>query len=137
MSRAFEGWKKKDVWTRDGEKYRVEISRHDAYGDDDEKNRWCFYAWIYRGHWMFDRFSPEQNTWDTPHIEGGHSYPSYFQAHRNNAGEVTAYQKGWDYNHDGDYRFGGMISQEDAWEVFSDANRVFKDLAQQDIEDET
>lgn len=132
---GFDCWTKKDVWTRDGNKYRVEISRHESYGEDDEKNRWCVYAWIYPGHWMFDRFSPEQKTWDSPYIEGGHSYPSYFRAHRNNDGEVTAYQKGWDYNHDGDYRFGGMTSKEDAWEVFSDASKIFKSLESQDIEE--
>ncbi|TAA20332.1 hypothetical protein [Pseudoxanthomonas winnipegensis] len=122
-------WKHKDKWSLESRSFTIEVSRHAVVGlDAQPENIWCVYAYVYPKHPLFARFNPAGGMWEQPSLPG-HSCVSYFRAHKNEQDAITSYQIGWDYNHDGDWRFTQMASKADAYEVFRDAEELFEHLA--------
>lgn len=126
-------WSHKDEWKRSGRNYLVSVSRHSverieeaACFDSEGPHRWAVYAYVYPNHPLFPRFNPEAGIHGQPSLPG-HWYASFFRAHHDKDG-ITAYQLGWDYNHDGDWMFTQMETSSDAFEVFADAERLFTEL---------
>lgn len=126
--RADEGFSRKDVWTKRGDGFQVTVERFEIGFPSDMPHRWCTYAYVYPGHRMFDWFKRDGYPMEQPHIDGGHSYASYFRSHVGKDGEVSAYQIGYDYSHDGDSDYQTYATADDAWEVFGDAGRMFRFL---------
>lgn len=124
-----EGWNHKDEWRRFGEGFMVSVSRHHIDSGDDA-NRWCVYAYVYPKHRIFYELEKTSDA-EIMGSCGGlscHSYVSLYRVHRNDAGDVLSVQIGWDYNHDGDYRFTTYATPEAAHMVFWDAGELFKQL---------
>lgn len=117
---ARDGWRHADKWRRDGGSFLVEVSRHSV----GTENRWCVYLYVYPKHPDFARFNPAGGMWDQPSYDC-HSYVSYFRAHRNNEGEISSFQLGWDYQHDGDSDYAELATEDDAGSVFWDASQLF------------
>jgi hypothetical protein len=132
-------WKRKDVWKREGKNFMVEVSRHEVRVDDsgcydsEGPHRWCLYVYVYPKHPVFAQFDASGQMYDQPSF-GMHCGNSYFRTWRNEAGAVTSYQVGSDYNHDGDWHFTRMKTPEDAYEVFNDADEIFDALSTQDVQ---
>jgi hypothetical protein len=125
-----EGWKHKDAWSRKGNNFMVEITRHSAYVAEfysEGPNRWCVYAYIYPAHPHFVAFSGPsifQDAGAILHFHGGCSYlefPMY-------EGKVTCVKVGADYHHLYDERFTHYATTADAYEVFADADELFEQL---------
>lgn len=129
-------WDHKDVWRRRSKYFGVEISRHselvqNGYGcyDSEGPHRWAVYAYVYPGHPHFKAFDPEGGmSQDACASLRLHGYPSFFKVHRGHTGEINSVQTGADYHHLHDWRFTQMASQEDAYEVFQDAEELFQQL---------
>ncbi len=131
-------WKHKDVWKKSGNGFLVEVSRHaDEHPSIDTRegqNRWCVYAYIYPTHPHFSRFNESDDLWqDATNSLPGHSYPSYLRRHVNAQGEVTSFQVGWDYHHDGDWVFTWDATREEARTQFADAEFLFEALQKMDV----
>jgi hypothetical protein len=128
-------WTRKDIWNRQHKAFSVQVSRHQVEAiqeggcyDQEGLHRWAVYAFVYPSHPLFERFDTNKGMWDQPNLPG-HSYVSFFKTHRNDSGATTSYQVGWDYNHDGDWRFTELASEAEAYEVFRDAEELFQYLA--------
>jgi hypothetical protein len=126
-----EGYRKVEEWKRDGKDFVVSVKRHtrpDFNGDYSrvigERNCWAIYLYIYPGNSRFDLFRTDGNVWDQPYYEV-HSYASLFKTHRRNNGDIASFQLGWDYSHDGDIQYEEYSTPDQAWRVFSDANRLY------------
>ena len=128
-------WNRKELWRKSGENFMIEISRHEvsveepACFDSEGPHRWCVYAYIYPKHPHFSAFDgSERMSQDAAACLPLHGGPSYCRKHLNADGETTSYQVGADYNHSHDWRFTQQATQEDAAEVFSDAQELFDAL---------
>lgn len=131
-----EDWKHKDVWKRSGKNFLLEISRHSVLADFDEgPHRWAVYAYIYPKHARFSKFDGpdmwQEATLNLPMHRG----PSLLHWHYDEAMKPTSVQVGADYNHLHDDRFTHYANPEEAYEVFSDAENLFKHLNRTDDED--
>lgn len=109
----------------------VEVSRHSRpeFNRDyskviGENHCWCVYLYVYPGHPDFSRFNTDGDMWSQPFYEC-HSYVSLFHTHRGNDGEITSFQLGWDYQHDGDSEFAEYGTASSAYRVFYDASHLF------------
>ncbi|WP_275628979.1 hypothetical protein [Pseudomonas sp. 273] len=122
-----ENWRHKDEWKREGKGFCVVVSRH-LSGITNE-NRWCVYLYIYQDHPSFQHFKPESDMFEQPSFVC-HSYVSLFRVHRRDDGSIGSFQLGWDYSHDGDYRFSEYATPSEASEVFWDANRLFEEASE-------
>jgi hypothetical protein len=128
-------WTHKDEWKKPGKGFCVQVSRHEdplreepACFDSEGPHRWAVYAYVYPKHPSFGSFKVDGNMWEQPSLPG-HSYPSYFKVHRDNEGVICSFQIGFDYHHDGDWRFTQHATREDAYEVFADAGELFDYLS--------
>lgn len=123
-------WKHKDMWTREGKNFIVQVSRHSvnvedpACYDSDHGQRWCVYAYIYPKHPHFAKFEGPNIWQDATSIMPLHAgcsllkYPMY-------DGKVTSVHVGCDYNHLHDERFTQMKTQADAYSIFRDADELY------------
>ncbi len=132
-------WKHKDEWKRAGKNFLVVVSRHSepmlyerACFDSEGPNRWCVYGYVYPKHPDFGKFDPNESVSEQP-VPGMHGGCNFFRAHSKPNGEITAFQFGCDYHHDGDWHFTQMVTKEDAYAVFADAAELFDYLAARDV----
>ena len=128
-------WIHKDEWKLRGRDFLVTVSRHEetpsSYSYDEGPHRWCVYVYFYPKHPHFSKFTVSGGmTQDAASCLQLHGYPSFFRAHRDEKGNVTAYQVGADYNHLHDERFTHMATSDEAMEVFEDAEELFKQCEQ-------
>lgn len=130
-----EDWNHKDEWRRNGRGFMVSVSRHHVDSGEDA-NCWCVYAYVYPKHRIFDALDKSNDAGVLAGCGGlsCHSYVSLYKVHRNDAGAVLSVQIGWDYNHDGDYRFTTYATPDDAHRVFWDAGELFKQLEEMNRE---
>lgn len=128
-------WKHKDIWRFTDEKtFTVEVSRHQVEVpeggcyDSDLGHRWCVYAYIYPTHPHFEKFDDSDRMWqDAASAMPFHGGPSYLHRHmkmKDGKPVPVSIQVGADYNHDGDWQHTRNATQEDAHEVFADAERL-------------
>lgn len=130
-------WSKKDLWTRRHNHFTVEVSRHTVepvasiFGPDETKgsNRWAVYAYIYPTHPRFAFFAGPKMFQAATEGLPLHLGPSFLKVHRGEDGNITCYQVGADYNHDGDTHFTLAKDEAEASEVFWDATRLYDFLA--------
>jgi hypothetical protein len=122
-------WEHKDIWKKRGDNFAIEVSRHTGWrapdtndAPTDVEHRWCVYAYIYPKHPHFAAFTDETLFQPAAVALNMHGYPSYVQKHISAEGVCTSWQVGADYSHLHDTRFSTYATQEDAWEVFGDAD---------------
>ncbi len=129
-------WSKKDLWTRRGNGFLVQVSRHgeavvERMFGAQGAHRWCVYAYVYPEHPYFARLAvPDGRIPDAAFAMPIHG-TSFFQVHRypddsKKAGEVSSYQVGGDYNHLHDDHFTFMATKEEASSVFDDAEELIE-----------
>lgn len=124
-----EQYSHKDVWSRSGSNFAVQVTRHSTSSIDDHEgpNRWAVYAYIYPKHPHFANFEGPAMWQDAAaqlHFHRGPSlleYPMY-------EGKVTSVKVGADYHHLHDDRFTHYSTSKDAHEVFADADELFEQL---------
>ena len=130
---TIENFKHKDCWTRRGENFNVEITRHEEEPmDSDGKNRWCVYAYIFRGHPHFEKFSGDRLWQDAASempLHGGASLLRYM----GDGKKVTTVKVGADYRHDGD-DFTHMEKPEEVPQVFRDAENLYNWLSAREVQ---
>lgn len=133
---AKDGWRHSDKWKREGKNFLVEVSRHSSpeFNSDyseviGQEHRWCVYLYVYPRHPDFARFDSNGDMHSQPYYEC-HIYVSLFRVHRDESGEITSFQLGWDYNHDGDVYYTHLAPPSAAGSVFYDANRLFDEAAE-------
>jgi len=126
-------WRHKDVWTRDGTNFIVQVSRHSvekvAEYDSTGPHRWCVYAYIYPEHHEFASFKGPDMWQDAATDLPLHGGPSMLRWHYNTSGEPTSVQVGADYNHLHDEDFTHMATDDDARKVFADADKLHSALS--------
>lgn len=120
----------KPTWAKRHAMFTVEVTRHQVEvheGDPQGPNRWCVYVHIYPQHPLFSIVYQNEKPVPYGHIpfHGGCSYSS-MSFDRN--GQIKSVTLGSDYNHLHDERFSHFTEQREAWEVFDDAERIFKFL---------
>ncbi|WP_321913523.1 hypothetical protein [Paraburkholderia sp. J11-2] len=125
---SVESWKHKDIWTRRGKMFAIEISRH--YGTEDEyegPHRWAVYAYIYPSHPHFSKFDGPNLWQDATQVLPFHRGCSYLD-YPVHDGKVTCVKIGADYHHLHDIGFTHCATADDAYRVFSDADELFDRL---------
>lgn len=118
-------WDKKDEWRKRGQDFMVTVSRHNSepLDCDEGVNCWAVYAYIYPKHPHFANFDGANQWQDATSVmplHGGASllnYPMYDN-------KVTSVKVGADYHYLRD-NFTHYATQDDASEVFADADRLF------------
>jgi len=100
-----------------------------AIFDDEGRNRWCVYAYIYPNHPRFKLFKGD-DLYQPATREGIylHRGCSFCRTHQNEKGEITSYQIGSDYNHLHDNNYTFLDTAEDALQVFEDATTLYRQL---------
>lgn len=125
--RAVTEWDHKDEWRKFGRGFMVIVSRHNARSSldlDEGPHRWCVYAYIYPKHPYFARFNGPHMWQEAATRMPLHGYPSLLEYPMYD-GKITSVKVGADYNHLHDDRFTHYATQDDAAEVFSDADELF------------
>lgn len=126
-------WRRKELWSRRGDQFCVEVSRHEAplseLSPELGEHRWCVYAYIYPKHPHFQKFDGTDYFFqdacaELPLHGGVISSASYLRYHYAGGGQTTCIQVGADYNHLQDEHF-THLTPEEAGEVFRDADRLF------------
>ena len=129
-------WRHKDIWTRDGENFIVQVSRHSVMSineyDSTGPHRWCVYAYIYPEHQSFASFDGP-NMWQHAATRlPFHGGPSLLRWHYDDDRKPTSVQVGADYCHLHDDRFTHMATNDDARTVFADADELHAALTAKD-----
>ena len=134
-----EKYRHKDMYTRDGDGFIVQVSRHSvditdhpACFDSEGPHRWCIYAYIYPKHWHFGAFSGTDVFQDAASMMPLHCGPSLLRWHLGGEGEVTSVQVGCDYNHLHDNEYTRLGNPVEAFGVFSDADDLFNWLSRKE-----
>ncbi|MFA7115458.1 MAG: hypothetical protein WC214_08380 [Candidatus Omnitrophota bacterium] len=86
-------------------------------------HRWNVYVYIYPDHPMFDKIEKEHTRLVSLPLHGGASYHEWFY---DSTGAVIYKKIGSDYQHAYDSRFAGYSTEDEAWEVFRDAEELIQ-----------
>ena len=118
-------WNHKDVWTRRGDHFAVEICRwsHGAFLGE-ERQVWNVYVYIYKTHPLYAKFKTTTSTnyrMKKMHGLEFHGGVTFFE--RTRAGSVKV---GCDYVHAWDDKFERSETLDEAWEVKSDADLLWE-----------
>jgi hypothetical protein len=121
-------WRHKDIWNYREQTFSVEIVRwtDDSSWNDEGPNRWNVYAYIYPKHPHFAFFEGDNIFQSAARSLPLHCGASRVIVHRNADGTIASYQIGSDYHHSYDEGFTFMGTQEEAGEVFADAERLIE-----------
>ena len=120
------GWKHSDLWKRDGKNFSVEIKR---WGQLD-RNVWNVYAYIKRGHALFDSLAGQEGkvSWGIDIGFDLHCGINYAKFYRNEKGEIYCVQVGDDWAHYGDEYYESCTDFDGAFGVVAEANALFEYL---------
>ena len=123
-------WRRKEIWSRDGKNFLVQISRHGESRSEDDyspegPHRWCVYAYIYPKHPRFAKFEGSAMWQAAATALPMHGGPSLLTLHYGDDGKVLSVQVGCDYNHLHDDGYTHLATAEQAWSVFNDADELF------------
>jgi hypothetical protein len=127
MTNPTPAWDHKDEWRKPGKDFVVVVSRHNGTSNEpygEGPNRWCVYAYIYPKHPHFAKFDGPHMWQEAATVMPFHCYPSLLE-YPMYEGKVTSVKVGSDYRHLHDGRFTNYATQEEAAEVFEDADRLF------------
>lgn len=139
------GYKKKEVWMRRSDKFLVEVVHWNTFSDEEEMERfnkymreiginkdgtgekWNVYCYIYKNHPLFGKLTKEDYEYDYPFnlFHGGCTYCNWVY---DSVGNALLKKYGSDYTHAYDERFGFYKTEEEAHEVFEDANKLYHAL---------
>lgn len=126
-------WRHKDIWSANGVGFLVQVSHHtgepSSFNYEDEGHRWCVYAYIYPTHPRFAAFSGPSMFQDAACALQLHGGPSLLRWHYEDDGKPCSVQVGADYNHLHDTWFTQCSTEQEASEVFEDAQRLFEYLS--------
>jgi hypothetical protein len=130
-------WKHSDCWrVTDNRSFTVEVKHWEVKllepdsgcYDRDGGQRWAVYAYLYPAHPHFKNFDETDRMWqDAACAMPFHCGPSYLRRHvvvRDGKPETVSIQVGADYNHDGDWPYTQDRTQDDAIDVFDDAEEL-------------
>lgn len=122
-------WNKKDIWSKRGKDFMVQISRHEKSSQPqyfgEGINCWAVYAYIYPEHRLFDRFEGSDMWQEAASCLPLHKGPSFLKIHRNDTGDICSYQVGADYSHAYDEHFSEYSNLDEAYQVKRDAQELF------------
>lgn len=123
-------YERKDVWSRHGENFGVEINRftRESHFDDRGVNRWCVYAFVRKGHRLFSTIQGGSTSQESLYGWPLHGGCTYLVGYTEGT-EVYGWKVGADYSHLYDDRFYRMATLEQAWEVVKDADELFRWLS--------
>jgi hypothetical protein len=131
-------WEHKDEWHRRGRNFLVVVKHYtvepSTYDVCDGQHRWNVYGYIYPTHLLFSTFQGPDMWQSAATNLPLHAGPSFLTWHYNNDSVPCSVQIGSDYNHLHDNRFTTFSTPDDAYEVFSDANKLFAFLAASDTD---
>jgi hypothetical protein len=135
-------WRHKDVWTKNpasGDGFAIEVVRftskpylRNEYLRNEGENKWCVYVYVYPQHPLFKKINPTVGDTITCYDDRLPNMPlhggcTYTQIHLTDDGkEITSIQIGADYSHYRDERYSFMATKEDAFDVFFDAEQLYK-----------
>lgn len=121
-------WTPKQLWTRSGKDFSIEISRHQrpAPHQDEPEYFWCLYVYIYPQHPLFDRIQSERISEDSVCAMPFHIGCTFNSWYFKGDGKIASKKIGCDYNHLYDDRFLRYQTESDAYEVFNDANYLYE-----------
>lgn len=130
-------WKRKDIWSRHGKNFLVQISRHEETADEGWESfcdaqgphRWCVYAYIYPKHPHFANFTGPAMWQEAAACLPFHGGPSLLRWHYDDDQKPTSVQVGADYNHLHDSYYTRCATEKDAYTVFADAEDLFQRLS--------
>ena len=128
MNDMMKKWERKELWSRRGDDFLVQVSRHSVNLNPDFSegpHRWCVYAYIYPNHRLFSKFSGQDMWQDAATSLPLHAGPSLLRWHYDDYGKPTSVQVGADYNRLGDDGYTHCAEAEDAYSVFRDADELF------------
>jgi hypothetical protein len=127
-------WEPKLEWHRHGKGFLVVVKRWERvpYVETDGKFHWNVYAYIYPSHPRFAFFSGPDMWQPAANALAFHGGPSMLRWAYDDTHKPTSVQVGSDYGHLHDDRFGHYETPKDAYEVFRDAERLYKQLAGED-----
>ena len=126
-------WVHKDIWRKYGNKFLIEVSRHDQELSEIDRafgrgpNLWTIYAYIYPGHPRFSAFEGSDMWQPAASALPMHGGPSFMHVHESK-GVITSYQVGCDYRHLHDDYFSTMGADE-VGRFMDDADEIFEYLS--------
>lgn len=120
-------WRHKDEWKKRGTDFLIMVTRHSDTDPIAEitEHKWCVYAFIYPEHPYFCKFSGPHMWQDAACALPLHCGPSLLE-YPMYEGKITSVKVGADYSHLYDDRFSHMANRQDAHEVFSDADELYR-----------
>lgn len=123
-------WKHKDEWKLQAATFCIIVSRHSGTPLDstEGENMWAVYAYIYPDHPHFGTFKKKDIFQDATRGLPLHWGCTFIKHHMNEDGKITSVQVGADYHHLYDSHYTHYKTQDDASEVFSDAQELFDHL---------
>lgn len=120
-------------WLRRGEGFSIEVVRWESGKGFYERpqNHWNYYCYIYPNHPLFEKLVDEEMQGGSI-IDNLHNGCTYCEWNRNKEGKVTCKKYGCDYEHiwDDYEEMHKLITPDDAYMVFNDAERLFDELSQ-------
>ena len=128
----------KETWSRRGKDFLMEVVRWETmpkekYEElkakcslDEGRFIWNVYCYIYPPHPLFNK-AEKEDIYDCP-IDNFHGGCTFSKWHMGTDSGITSKQYGCDYNHYRDDRFTHIENPERAYEVFADAEELFKEL---------
>lgn len=131
-------WSHKDLWSKRGNGFCVEVSHHSvplsSISPELGEHRWCVYAYIYPDHPHFAKFDGSDSFFqdacqELPLHGGVISNASYLRYHYTTDGKMTCVQVGQDYNHLHDEQFTHLAPAKAAVVLF-DGDRLFRWLTE-------
>ena len=126
-------WNHVEEWYKRGVDFQVMVKRWSFQKSPrnlgDGCQVWNVYALIYPKHRLWDSFEGPNMFQPATSALPLHCGPSYLKYNIGEDGKIESLQVGSDYRHLGDERFSHYKTREAAWEVFRDAEELFKYLS--------
>ncbi len=126
-------WDRKEEWWLRGIDFIVVVKHWNSFSYIEEKtiNHWNVYGHVYTDHPYFNTLK-ESSLQNFPYgdINVLHCGCTFFQKHFDEKGEITSIQFGSDYGHLYDEWVKNYETEQDAKEVFYDAENLHKILTE-------
>lgn len=119
-------WNKIEIWRKRKKTFTVEVYHSKDFTERNfGGNCWNIYVYIYCSHPLFGQLEPGGGMKQEPIRKMPfHWGASFFHAHFAAGGVLTSYQIGCDYRHLHDEAYSFMKTEEEAEEIFEDAEKL-------------
>lgn len=137
MTEAVDNFRRREEWLQNGKDFLVMVRRHEEKKvptgtsfDREGPHRWCVYAYIYKGHPLFDQIDVKGDIFQDVFTQlPFHCGVSLFIPHLYaKDATVASFEVGADYHHLHDEAYTHMPTPAEAWTVFQDAQQLFVSL---------